>query len=185
MVKYRDTFDLQSIFNLFEVPLELSKQINSLNDNRGSDILLSKLQECYRKKTQTRIKLDQFQTFDDAVELIRKSNKIMVITGAGCSVSCGIPDFRSKDGIYSRLSEFNLSDPQEMFDIRYFVEFPETFYSFAHEIYPSNFKASPSHHFIRNIETEHKLLRNYTQNIDSLEIDAGIERVLQCHGYYV
>ena len=47
------------------------------------------------------------------------------------SVSCGIPDFRSENGIYSRLSEFDLDDPQDMFDINYFRDCPEVFYSFA------------------------------------------------------
>ena len=46
----------------------------------------------------------------------------MVLTGAGVSVSCGIPDFRSDQGIYNRLSEFNLTDPQDMFDLRFFKE---------------------------------------------------------------
>lgn len=91
----------------------------------------------------------------------------------------GIPDFRSKNGIYSRLAEFELSDPQEMFDLSYFKIKPETFYAFAHEIYPANFKPSPSHLFIRRLETAGKLLRNYTQNIDTLEHKAGIERVVQ------
>ncbi|CAF1561641.1 unnamed protein product, partial [Adineta ricciae] len=42
---------------------------------------------------------------DDAVELIRKCKNILVLTGAGISVSCGIPDFRSRNGIYARLRE--------------------------------------------------------------------------------
>ena len=46
-------------------------------------------------------------------------------------MSCGIPDFRSENGIYSRLSEFDLDDPQDMFDINYFKERPKVFYSFA------------------------------------------------------
>ena len=38
----------------------------------------------------------------------------LVLTGAGVSVSCGIPDFRSKDGVYARLAvDFpDLPDPQ-------------------------------------------------------------------------
>lgn len=36
--------------------------------------------------------------------------------------------------------------------------------------------------FIKFLEEEGKLLRNYTQNIDTLEKIAGIERVLECHG---
>ena len=33
--------------------------------------------------------LEQYQTLDDAVELIRRSKNILVLTGAGISVSCG------------------------------------------------------------------------------------------------
>lgn len=33
--------------------------------------------------------LEQYQTLDDAVELIRTSKNILVLTGAGISVSCG------------------------------------------------------------------------------------------------
>ena len=33
--------------------------------------------------------LDQYQTLDDAVELIRTKKNILVLTGAGISVSCG------------------------------------------------------------------------------------------------
>lgn len=34
------------------------------------------------------------------------------------------------------------------------------------------------------IERHKKLLRNYTQNIDTLERAAGIENVIECHGRY-
>lgn len=56
------------------------------------------------------------------------------------------------------------------------------FYNFFKEIYPGQFEPSRSHKFIRLLETHEKLLRNYTQNIDTLEQVAGIERVIQCHG---
>ena len=36
------------------------------------------------------------------VGLIQSCSRILVLTGAGVSVSCGIPDFRSKDGVYAR-----------------------------------------------------------------------------------
>ena len=49
------------------------------------------------------------------------------------SVSCGIPDFRSRDGVYAKLSvEYpDLPDPQAMFDISYFYENPRPFFKFA------------------------------------------------------
>lgn len=41
-------------------------------------------------------------------DLLAKSHKILLVTGAGISTSCGIPDFRSKDGLYSLIPQ---SDP--------------------------------------------------------------------------
>lgn len=38
---------------------------------------------------QQRQPLEQYKTLDDAVELIRKCKNILVLTGAGISVSCG------------------------------------------------------------------------------------------------
>ena len=42
---------------------------------------------------QQRQPLEQYKTLDDAVELIRKSKNILVLTGAGISVSCGSKSF--------------------------------------------------------------------------------------------
>ena len=80
-------------------------------------IILNLLTEPERRK-----KLETVNTIEDVVGLIAKSKNIIVLTGAGVSVSCGIPDFRSKDGVYARLAvDFpDLPDPQAMFDIQYF-----------------------------------------------------------------
>ncbi|KAG0273747.1 NAD-dependent histone deacetylase sir2 [Linnemannia exigua] len=137
-----------------------------------------------RRVLRKRKRLQHIHSLEHVVNLLKTSKRIMVLTGAGVSVSCGIPDFRSKDGIYSRLSEFELDDPQQMFDLDFFRERPEIFYSFAREIFPSNFTPSPSHYFIKLLEDHGKLLRNYTQNIDTLEQKAGIHSVLQCHGSF-
>ncbi|KAI8869132.1 SIR2-domain-containing protein [Ramicandelaber brevisporus] len=130
--------------------------------------------------------LESLTTPDHLAELISRSSNIVVITGAGISVSCGIPDFRSARGIYVSgvLDKYNLSDPQEMFDINIFRETPEIFYSFARNIYPAGHIPSPTHQFIRLLEQKGKLLRNYTQNIDTLEKSAGIENVIFCHGSF-
>ncbi|XP_068710543.1 NAD-dependent protein deacetylase sirtuin-1-like [Montipora foliosa] len=133
-----------------------------------------------------RQKLDHINSLDDVVELLQGSKNIVVLTGAGVSVSCGIPDFRSRDGVYAKLSvEYpDLPDPQAMFDIEYFCQNPRPFFKFAKEIYPGQFQPSLSHQFIKNLESKGQLLKNYSQNIDTLEQIAGITRVIQCHGSF-
>lgn len=133
-----------------------------------------------------RSRLEHIKTIENVCETIAKSKNIIVLTGAGVSVSCGIPDFRSRDGIYERLRvEYpEMRDPQSMFDITFFAQDPRPFFQFAREIYPGLFEPSPSHRFIKLLERHGKLLRNYTQNIDTLERVAGIENVIECHGSF-
>ncbi|XP_062376068.1 NAD-dependent protein deacetylase sirtuin-1 isoform X2 [Sardina pilchardus] len=133
-----------------------------------------------------RKKRKDINTLDDVVRLLQESKKVLVLTGAGVSVSCGIPDFRSRDGIYARLAiDFpDLPDPQAMFDIEYFRRDPRPFFKFAKEIYPGQFQPSPCHKFIAMLDQQEKLLRNYTQNIDTLEQAAGVHRIIQCHGSF-
>ncbi|XP_029376944.1 NAD-dependent protein deacetylase sirtuin-1 [Echeneis naucrates] len=133
-----------------------------------------------------RKKRKDINTLEDVVRLLHESKRILVLTGAGVSVSCGIPDFRSRDGIYARLAvDFpDLPDPQAMFDIEYFRRDPRPFFKFAKEIYPGQFQPSPCHKFISMLDKQRKLLRNYTQNIDTLEQVAGVQRIIQCHGSF-
>ncbi|XP_005795318.2 NAD-dependent protein deacetylase sirtuin-1 [Xiphophorus maculatus] len=133
-----------------------------------------------------RRKRKDINTLEDVVKLLHESKRILVLTGAGVSVSCGIPDFRSRDGIYARLAvDFpDLPDPQSMFDIEYFRRDPRPFFKFAKEIFPGQFQPSPCHRFISMLDKQGKLLRNYTQNIDTLEQVAGVQRIIQCHGSF-
>ncbi|CEG35649.1 nad-dependent histone deacetylase sir2-like protein [Plasmopara halstedii] len=140
--------------------------------------------------TRPREKLDSVNTLQDVVSLLRSSEKIVVLAGAGISVSCGIPDFRSENGIYNRLGEYNLPNPQCMFDIEFFRSNPKPFFAFAKELFPKSngftFVPSPSHYFLKLLEEKGKLLRIYSQNIDMLEHAAGIshEHAVLCHGSF-
>jgi NAD-dependent histone deacetylase SIR2 len=133
-----------------------------------------------------RIKLPQYNTVDDAVELIKRSNNIIVLTGAGISTSLGIPDFRSAGGLYSKYAHLDLNDPQEVFDINIFREDPSIFYTVARDILPSTDQFTPTHAFIAMLQNKGKLLTNYSQNIDNIEAVAGIlpEKLIQCHGSF-
>ena len=54
------------------------------------------------------------------------------------------------------------------------------------ELYPGNFKPTPTHHFMRLLHDKGLLTRVYTQNIDSLEALAGIpaDKVIAAHGNF-
>lgn len=128
--------------------------------------------------------LKQYHSLQAAIDLLKEKSKILVLTGAGISVSCGIPDFRSRNGIYARFEQDfpDLRNPQDMFDLKFFKSNPNPFYTFAKELFPGQFKPSYTHRFIRLLEKKSKLLRNYTQNIDTLEEIAGISKIIHCHG---
>ena len=51
-----------------------------------------------------RNRLPNFSTVEDLISALGKAKNIIVLAGAGISVSCGIPDFRSKGGIYKMVT---------------------------------------------------------------------------------
>lgn len=48
------------------------------------------------------------------------------------------------------------------------------------KIYPGQFQPSLGYKFVKQIEEHGKLLRNYTQNIDTLEQAVNIKRLINC-----
>ncbi|KAG9394061.1 Sirtuin family [Carpediemonas membranifera] len=150
--------------------------------------------ECCKAKTcgesfpiPPRRRLPRYSTLGAALNLIRDARHVIVLTGAGISVSAGVPDFRSSNGLYETVRDEypNLEDPQQLFDLEYFKQDPSLFYSFAHRIIPDRrTRPSLAHWFIAHMQRRGQLLRNYTQNIDGLERQAGIQRVIQCHGNF-
>ncbi|TFY79450.1 hypothetical protein EWM64_g4564, partial [Hericium alpestre] len=112
---------------------------------------------------------------------VAKSKRIVVVTGAGISCSCGIPDFRSGDGLYALVKKQYpdvVLKGRDLFDSSLFRNTTSTsvFYTFISQLKQSidNAIPSPTHHFIKTLDTKKKLLRSYTQNIDGLEERAGL-----------
>lgn len=175
-----DAYTPRELLSVFGI--RLPSELDSFDPSEVLPILQVYLAREYRKRT----KLPNFSTIEDVANTLKSATKVLIITGAGISTSLGIPDFRSADGIYARLESYNLSDPQEMFDIQVFKSDPSIFYDFSKELLPVDRGYSPTHAFIRLLQDKGILLRQYTQNIDDIESSAGIEedRLIQCHGSF-
>jgi len=115
------------------------------------------------------------------------AKNIIVMCGAGISVSAGIPDFRTPGtGLYYNVQKYNLPDPQDVFALRQFRKDPRPFYEVAKSIYPDKYHPTKTHYFIRLLHEHGLLLRDFTQNIDTLEHVAGIpeEKTVFSHGSF-
>eukprot|EP01029_Cantina_marsupialis_P028347 TRINITY_DN776037_c0_g1_i1.p1 TRINITY_DN776037_c0_g1~~TRINITY_DN776037_c0_g1_i1.p1 ORF type:complete len:447 (-),score=142.61 TRINITY_DN776037_c0_g1_i1:132-1472(-) len=130
---------------------------------------------------------------DVTVEAISKKildgsiKNVIVLAGAGISVSAGIPDFRSpSSGLYYNLKKFDLPFPEAIFEINYFRQNPKPFFTLAKELYPGEFNPTPAHFFLKILQEKGVLRRVYTQNIDTLERVAGIdpELLVEAHGSF-
>jgi len=116
-----------------------------------------------------------------------KAKNIIVMTGAGISVSAGIPDFRTPGtGLYYNLQKYNFDDPQDVFRISYFRRDPKPFYEIAKVLYPDQFHPTKAHYLVKLLAKHGLLLRQFTQNIDTLEFIADIpqDKVVYSHGSF-
>ncbi|KAF8073991.1 Sir2 family histone deacetylase Hst2 [Lyophyllum atratum] len=116
-----------------------------------------------------------------------KCKNIVLMLGAGCSTSSGIPDFRSpKTGLYSNLARLKLPHPEAVFEINFFRRNPVPFYTLAAELYPGNFRPSPTHSFVKLLSSHGLLKMCFTQNIDTLERRAGVpsDKIIEAHGSF-
>eukprot|EP01132_Coremiostelium_polycephalum_P010937 gene10937-13396_t len=111
-----------------------------------------------------------------------KIKKIIVLTGAGISVNAGIPAYRTEDGIY------NLEKQQFGFSMETLLEHPDSFYhgikKYFYPVHTGKILPTKTHNFITKLGEKGILLRNYTQNVDSLQEKSGIssDLIVNCHG---
>jgi len=117
----------------------------------------------------------------NVADLIVRSNKIVVFTGAGVSTESGIPDFRSPGGIWSKF------DPED-FTIQKFVSDPESrrkqWEFLVNDGLFTNAQPNQAHIAVAELEKLGKLDSVITQNIDNLHQKAGNspEKVFELHG---
>lgn len=96
------------------------------------------------------------------------------------------PSHGTCTGLYDNLQKYNLPYPEAVFDIAFYRNDPDPFIQLASELWPGNHSPTVTHSFIALLEKKGMLLRNYTQNIDCLDVLAGVseEKMIECHGHF-
>lgn len=113
-------------------------------------------------------------------KIIDGSDNIVFFGGAGVSTESGIPDFRSRDGLYSQKYAY---PPEQIVSHTFFVHKTEEFFAFYRDrmLYPAA-KPNPAHIYLAKLERAGKLRAVVTQNIDGLHQAAGSKTVYELHG---
>lgn len=120
---------------------------------------------------------DKIQKFK---QLLEESNNIVFFGGAGVSTESGIPDFRSKDGLYNQQYKY---PPEKILSHTFFMNNTEEFYCF-YKAKMNSLKYEPNitHIKLAELENKGKLKAVVTQNIDGLHQKAGSKVVYELHG---
>ena len=117
-------------------------------------------------------------------ELIDESDKIVFFGGAGVSTESGIPDFRSKDGLYNQHDvRFDMYQPEYLLSHSCLVYEPKVYYEFHRQKMDTrNIEPNNAHKYLAALEKTGKLKAIVTQNIDGLHQKAGSKVVYEIHG---
>ncbi len=117
-------------------------------------------------------------------EIVRKSEYTVFLGGAGVSTESGIPDFRSKDGLYRKKdSRFERFRPEYLLSHECLKKHPEVFFAYAREnLDARGVKPNAAHFKLAEMEKAGKLNGLVTQNIDGLHQKAGSREVQEIHG---
>ncbi|KAI8844170.1 DHS-like NAD/FAD-binding domain-containing protein [Chytridium lagenaria] len=115
------------------------------------------------------------EIFRNVAAMMKKAKKFVAVTGAGISVSAGIPDFRSENGLYNLVKNRYpnvVLKGKDLFDASLFRDPASTnlFFEFMAELKGLSDAAAmtPTHTFLKNLEHQGRLLRWYTQVKPSL-----------------
>ena len=117
-------------------------------------------------------------------EIIAASDNIVFFGGAGVSTESGVPDFRSKDGLYNnRGVEFEKYPPEYLLSHDCLEREPKVFFEFYRQKMDArNVKPNAAHYYLAELEKSGKLKAVVTQNIDGLHQKAGSKTVYEIHG---
>ena len=124
------------------------------------------------------------QKIDALNEIIEGSKHIVFLGGAGVSTESGIPDFRSKNGLYNKKDgKFRNYKPEYLLSYDCLNKKPEIFFSYFRKNLDCRVvQPNDAHKKLAEMELKGKLDGIVTQNIDGLHQKAGSKKVWEIHG---
>lgn len=117
-------------------------------------------------------------------EMIDESSRIVFFGGAGVSTESGIPDFRSKDGLYNQHDvAFEKYQPEYLLSHTCLMREPKVYFEFHRQKLDTRLiEPNKAHDYLARLEERGKLIGVVTQNIDGLHQKAGSKKVYEIHG---
>ncbi|MBR3366952.1 MAG: NAD-dependent protein deacylase [Lachnospiraceae bacterium] len=117
-------------------------------------------------------------------EILQVSKHVAFFGGAGVSTESGIPDFRSKDGLYNQHDvRFDAYEPEYLLSNACLYREPKVFYEFYRQKMDARGIApNQAHKVLARMEAKGRLDGIITQNIDGLHQAAGSQKVYEIHG---
>jgi NAD-dependent deacetylase len=115
----------------------------------------------------------------EIIEILKSSQRVAVLTGAGISAESGVPTFReSQTGLWSHFGSAELATPQA------FHQNPKLvweWYIWRRELI-SRAQPNPGHYALVEMETIFSEFTLITQNVDGLHRLAGSHAIIELHG---
>lgn len=122
-----------------------------------------------------------YETF---IRYLNDSQYTAFFGGAGVSTESGVPDFRSKDGLYNQHDvRFEKYKPEYLLSHSCLVNEPKVYYEFHRQKMDTrSIEANNAHKYLAKLEELGKLQGIITQNIDGLHQKAASKNVFEIHG---
>jgi NAD-dependent SIR2 family protein deacetylase len=115
---------------------------------------------------------------EQLAEFLRSHPKLLVLTGAGCSVASGIPEYRDHDGAWKSRPPVRYAEFLDSVAVR------RRYWARSMVGWARVAAAAPSaaHHALARLEQKGRVRAIVTQNVDALHQRAGSRRVIDLHG---
>ena len=128
--------------------------------------------------------LSEAQKYDAFSEILFESESVVFLGGAGVSTESGIPDFRSKNGLYKKKDRrFSRYKPEYLLSSECLRKKPELFFDYYRKNLDVRLvEPNAAHRKLAEMEASGRLRGVITQNIDGLHQKAGSKNVQEIHG---